>query len=323
MASLTPFPSLDGALRAGFMAPSPSAGGASLGWGLAWDSLTRVLQGLGATATEATPGAHAPLGTGFSALDAVLPEGGWQAPQVAEIFSPGPGHPELAIVAPLLQALAAADRPVALIGCPRSVDDHTLAANRLLLPSLELHTARRLSDDTPTAASTSQIELACAWMQGHADGALVVWQADVTPAQWRTLRRACRLSRTHLFLVRPALARWDDTPADLSLSVLPSRGHALEVRVRPSLARAAVSVLLPVRLPEVSPRAASAAPATEFTEAKPGTASAVTRSRRPASHLKVTRDPRDLRRTAIIGSMAEVCRELDRLVALEAGQATA
>lgn len=315
MASLTPFPTFDGSLRAGFMGPSASQG-TPLGWGLAWSGLTRALHGLGAAAATASSATPSPVPTGFSALDAVLPDAGWLAPQITEIFSPGPGHPELAIVAPLLQTLAADDRPVALMGCPRSVDGDTLATHRLLLPALELHTARRLSDDTPAEAATSQVELACAWMQGHAGGSLVVWQSELTPAQWRALRRACRKSRTHLFLVRPALARWDDTPADLSLSVLPSRGHALEVRVRPSLARAAVSVLLPMRAPEVSrhqtcpPQALRPAPAG-------------LRGRPPASRLKVTRDPRDLRRTAIIGSMAEVCRELDRLVALEASQATA
>lgn len=315
MASLTPFPTFDGAMRAGFMAPSPAAS-APRSWGLAWDGLTRALQSLGAAAAPAADAQPASMPTGFTALDAVLPDGGWQAPQVTEIFSPGPGHPELAIVSPLLQALAAADRPVALMGCPRLVDDDTLAAHRLLLPSLELHTARRLSDDPQAGTSTSQIELACAWMLAHAGGALVVWQAEVAPAQWRALRRACRQSRTHLFLVRPALARWDDTPADLSLSVLPSRGHALEVRVRPSLARAAVSVLLPMRSAE--PSAASVSPPHAVMPVAAGA-----RSRRPAGRVKVTRDPRDLRRTAITGSMAEVCRELDRLVALEAGQASA
>lgn len=273
-------------------APYATAPVTSAGWNFSWSGLARALKDAARQAGRETGGTPAALSSGFPALDAVLPDGGWQAPQVTELFSPGPGHPELAILAPLLQQLAGTSQAIGLLGCPRSVDDALLASQGLALAALEVVSTRRFAPDGP-AADAGQIDLAVAWLQAHPGGALVMWQAHLSASQWRVLRRAARRAQAHLFLMRPALARWDDSPADLSLSVLPSRGHTLEVRVRPARATAAVSVLLPLREPARDPVPAA------------------------VRRVKVTRDPRDLRRTAISGSMAEVCRELDRLVALE------
>lgn len=302
MASCITYPTaavLDTPAAAGY-ARYDAAPTAAAGWAFSWSGLARALKGAAqgeAAAMSAEPAMVA--SSGFPALDAVLPSSGWLAPQVTEIFSPGPGHPELAILAPMLRQQATSSHAIGLLGCPRSVDDHRLAEQGLALAELEVVSTRRFAPEGP-AADAGQVELAAAWLQAHRGGALVMWQADLSAAHWRTLRRAVKRAQAHLFLVRPALARWDDSPADLSLSVLPSRGHALEVRVRPAQAAAAVSVLLPVQ-----PLREQGTPAAG--RAQPG----------ETRRVKVTRDPRDLRRTAISGSMAEVCRELDRLVALE------
>ena len=53
---------------------------------------------------SATSGAT--LGTGFPALDAVLPGGGWPQRGLVEILTPGPGHGELQLWAPLVARLS-------------------------------------------------------------------------------------------------------------------------------------------------------------------------------------------------------------------------
>jgi protein ImuA len=53
---------------------------------------------------NAAPGAT--LTTGFAALDAVLPGGGWPGRGLVEILTPGPGHGELRLWAPLVATLS-------------------------------------------------------------------------------------------------------------------------------------------------------------------------------------------------------------------------
>ncbi len=60
----------------------------------------------------------ATLPTGFAALDAVLPGGGWPRAAVSEVLHAAPGQGELRLVLPLLARLSQAGRPLALVAPP-------------------------------------------------------------------------------------------------------------------------------------------------------------------------------------------------------------
>lgn len=64
--------------------------------------------------------ASAPLGesTGFAALDALLPHGGWPHRALSEVLIPADGVGELALLLPTLSRLTQAGRLVALIAPP-------------------------------------------------------------------------------------------------------------------------------------------------------------------------------------------------------------
>ncbi|HZX77745.1 translesion DNA synthesis-associated protein ImuA [Lysobacter sp.] len=64
--------------------------------------------------------ASAPLGesTGFAALDALLPHGGWPHGSLSEVLIPADGVGELALLLPTLSRLTQAGRLVALIAPP-------------------------------------------------------------------------------------------------------------------------------------------------------------------------------------------------------------
>ena len=57
-------------------------------------------------------------GTGFAALDAVLPQGGWPRNALTELLLPGDGVGELSLLAPLVARVTQAGGEVALVAPP-------------------------------------------------------------------------------------------------------------------------------------------------------------------------------------------------------------
>ncbi|AKJ29254.1 hypothetical protein [Caldimonas brevitalea] len=266
-------------------------------------------------ASAATP-------TGFPSLDAVLPAGGWPAAGVIEVLAPQPGRPELALLNPVLSEAAAQGRRHALIGQPPDAAFDTSEGGSKapavhgadsacatgpaspLVPSAAADTAVTaamplVARHTPAtggsdaAASSSEtgrpdtLALALAWLRQGKDGVLAVWLPEFRPAQLRDLQRVARRARSMVFVVRPWVAHWDDSEADLRVSLIAGKGGRWEVRVHLQAGGAAPTV----RVPALGPA--------------------------PVRHLRVVQDPSDHRRTMLSGSFVEVCRELERLAALE------
>lgn len=233
---------------------------------------------------EIIPSGHAPL-------DACLPSSGWKAGQVVEVFTPYAGQAEWSVLLPMLRAAAAQGGPLGLMNLPRALQGMAGAHG-----GAELDSLRSSSEMTVTLASPRpSIEAALTWLATHDRGVLVLWATEVSQAAWRTLGRAARRSHAHVFVVRPALARWDESPAGLQVTLAWGRSTAaaetLEVRVRARHCPAACVVRLCL----------------EGAKGHLGQAPSAT-----GLPLKIWRDPQDQRRLVLSGTMAEVCRALDR-----------
>lgn len=235
---------------------------------------------------QARPAPPRRLPTGHARLDAVLPAGGWLAGQVLEVCSPQAGEAEWRLLGPAVRHGVAQGRPLALIQPPRSLQDDPW------LSSLDEH----LTWCWPGQDTQGIVEAGLQWLHAHPQGLLLLWTQEMPPAAWRALARAARRHAGHVLLVRPALTRWDDSPADVRLSLLPGRGRHWDVRVHTPASAAAV--LVRVSLQDEAP-------------ARPGAPAM------PAG-LKIAVDPADRRRTALCGSLAQVCDELERLARHEA-----
>lgn len=67
---------------------------------------------------RAAPAVHGEQPTGWAALDAVLPAGGWPAAALSEILLPADGVGELQLVLPTLARLTRGPRPVFVVAPP-------------------------------------------------------------------------------------------------------------------------------------------------------------------------------------------------------------
>jgi protein ImuA len=194
------------------------------------------------------PVASSACASGFDALDAVLPGGGWPGFGLTELLLSPAGSLEFRLLGQALGRVCATGACVALIGAP--CGPH--------LPGLLPHgiTARQLvwvRADTPAErlwATEQLIKAGCC-------GALLAWLPQARPAQ---LRRLQVLAGTHegpVWLCRPAVAARESSAAPLRLRVRPGEGWALQVDVLkrrgPPLAHTLHLPALPAGLSAVLP----------------------------------------------------------------------
>lgn len=189
----------------------------------------------GESVSPAPPG----VATGFPALDALLPGGGWPANALTEIFAARPGIGELSLLAPTLARLSRTDRRwIMLVAPPHLPYAPALAAAGVDLARLVLVRPR------------SAAEALWAARQALASGscsAVLAWLAAPGAASLRRLQLAAEEAHTVAVLYRPAGAAVASSPAALKLS-LEAAGSKLAVHVlkrRGSLV--AQPVLLDVR----------------------------------------------------------------------------
>ncbi len=200
--------------------------------------------------------------TGFDALDAALPGGGWPARALTELLLPQPGIGELRLLAPALAAVARDGRPLLWFDPPATPCGWTLQAlgvdpRRLVLvrgrDGLRGHAFERL----PAADTLWALEQTLA--SGHA-GAVLAW----LPARLRAdvLRRLQLAAQAHdgpAFVLRDVQARLKPSPAPLRLLLGAAGADRLAVRVLkrrgPPLAQPLVLALAPVLPPAARARA--------------------------------------------------------------------
>lgn len=155
------------------------------------------------------------LDTGYPALNAVLPGGGW--PQgLIELLQSRPGCGEWGLLAPALARVCGAGGPgrvghalaAVLVGAPHAPMGGALAA-RGLEPSHVLHVAAMAPVERLWAAEQA---LRCAGV-----GCVMLWLDTVQAAHLRRLHMAAQEHAKLLFVFRPQSAQHESSPAPLRL----------------------------------------------------------------------------------------------------------
>ena len=164
--------------------------------------------------------------TGFAALDAELPGGGWPCAGLTELLLVAPGSGELRLLAPLLAQGLTQGGSVLCIAPPFLPYAPALRALRLPLERLLLVTPETLAD-AAWAAEQGLRSGACA--------AVLWWQAEArSPAAalttaLRRLHLAAQEAHCPLLALRPASAHTQSTPAPLRLLLEPAAQGQLAV----------------------------------------------------------------------------------------------
>ena len=198
--------------------------------------------------------------SGFDALDAALPGGGWPGFGLTELLLSPAASLEWRLLGPVLGRVCAAGHSVVLVGPPHPPH----------LPGLLPHglVARQLvwvQADTPTERLWVTEQL----VKAGSCGAVVAWLPQARPAQLRRLQVLASAHEGPVWLCRPAVAARESSAAPLRLLVRPGTGWVLSVdvikRKGPPLAHtlhlpsvpAGLSAVLPPRLLDPGPTTVS------------------------------------------------------------------
>jgi protein ImuA len=211
---------------------------------------------------------QAAVRSGFDALDAQLPGGGWPRQALTELLLPHPGVGEMRLLAPALAGIAAAEPPaprsVMLFDPPAPLCAWALAqlgvdAQALIVVHGRdgVHGARHL---LPGADLLWALEQA---LQSGQVGAVLAWLPARLGAQ--ALRRLQLAAQSHdgpVFLLRDIEARTRPSPAPLRLALHAAGIDELALRVLkrrgPVLAQPLQLALPPVLPPVLRARAEAA-----------------------------------------------------------------
>lgn len=180
-----------------------------------------VLEGIHADVWHAHALSHAGFAvqaTGESALDAQLPGGGWPIGALTEILQPTGVHSEWRLLLPAL--VHSGHGPVVLVGAPHFPFAPALAAQGLL-------SQRLLWVNTATVAQrlwACEQALRCAEVN-----AVLAWLPQVRSEQLRRLQMAAAEYSKLLFVMRPASAQDDASPAALRLHIQPQAADVMSV----------------------------------------------------------------------------------------------
>lgn len=184
--------------------------------------------------------------SGFAALDAELPGGGWPTQQLSEILLARPGACEWRLLGPALRGLLAASQaaaPQARSGKRGRSGPASPAARRPLLvinpplpphlPGLAGHgiTAAQLVWIAPGNAAHA-LWAAEQAIKADAAAAVLAWLPEARPEQIRRLQAAALGARAPVFVLRPAaIAQPQSSAAPLRLLLEPGPDWTLRVRL--------------------------------------------------------------------------------------------
>jgi len=160
--------------------------------------------------------------SGFEALDAELPGGGWPGHSLTEILSPQSATLEWRLLGPALQRVCAAGDTVVVVGPPRTPH---LPGLRLL--GLDERHLVWIQAETPAERLWSAEQL----VKGQAAGALVVWLPQVRPEQVRRLQVLAAGHAGPVFVCRPSTAAQEPSAAPLRLQASVGMDWTLQVDV--------------------------------------------------------------------------------------------
>jgi protein ImuA len=158
--------------------------------------------------------------SGFAALDAELPGGGWPQRALTELLLAGPGWGEMRLLAPALARVNAAGRGLLLIGPPAQPNAEAIAQLGVDLRRCVVIDGPDLLWPLEQALRSGQV------------GAVVAWApASLRGEALRRLQLAAQSHEGPAFLFRdPATAR-QPSPAPLRLGLAGAGPDALRVRL--------------------------------------------------------------------------------------------
>lgn len=193
-----------------------------------------------------------PVGTtwasGFDALDAVLPGGGWPGGALTELLLPQAGTLEFRLLGPLLGRIAARGARVVLVGPPRPPHAPGLLPHGIGTEALVWVRADTVAE---RLWATEQL------LKAGSCGAVLAWLPQARPDQLRRLQVHAAASTAPALLCRPAAAAHEPSAAPLRLLTHAGPGWALRVEVLkrkgPPLDRALTLSAPPAGLPAVWP----------------------------------------------------------------------
>lgn len=172
--------------------------------------------------------------TGFAALDAELPGGGWPAAGLTELLLDAPGGGELQLLGPGLARRA--ERPLVWVAPPLPPYAPALQALGLALERLVWVDPANAAD---AAWAAEQV------LRAGAAGAVLWWCERPQAAMLRRLHLAAQEGATPLFALRATSAREQSSPAPLRLALAPAAGGRLEVHL---FKRRGPALALPITL---------------------------------------------------------------------------
>jgi hypothetical protein len=162
--------------------------------------------------------------SGFAALDASLPGGGWPMGTLCELLTATPGIGELSLMIPALARLAQAGRYIAWIAPPYLPYAPALVQRGLRLERVLIVRSQQVQE----ALWAAEQALRC-----PAFGAVLGWPADITDRNVRRLQLAAEAGRSLGILYRPADVALGHSPAALRLRLTPMpEGRGLTVEIR-------------------------------------------------------------------------------------------
>lgn len=201
--------------------------------------------------------------TGFAALDAELPGGGWPAAGLTELLLAAPGSGELRLLAPQLGSGPQHRGSLLCIAPPFTPYAPALHALAWPLARLLLVRPDSLADAAWAAeqALRSGACMAVLWWQGEERA-----PATVLATALRRLHLAAQEGHCPLFALRPAAAQTQSSPAPLRLTLAPApqgqlavtvfkrRGPAMVTPLQLLLPVAGVPARRPLQRVETAPR---------------------------------------------------------------------
>ena len=178
------------------------------------------------------------LASGFAALDAELPGGGWPLRAVTELLTPQSGVLEWRLLAPALRSWWAAQAlPAVAPGRRGRAVTPTLRSLLLINPPHTPHLPGLQALGLPPAALiwveavTPAQALWAAEQAIKSRVAVLAWLPEARPEQIRRLQVNALSSDAPAFLVRPERVQQQSSAAPLRLVVQPSEGWNLAVHV--------------------------------------------------------------------------------------------
>ncbi|MCC4589618.1 translesion DNA synthesis-associated protein ImuA [Xanthomonas campestris pv. cannae] len=167
-----------------------------------------------------------PLGrtvpSGFDALDAQLPGGGWPTHTLTELLMPQPALCEWRLLGPAVPAMLASDGCIYLVAPPKQ--PHTVGLAQLGLPPdrvVWIH----------ASAPADRLWVTEQLLKSNPAGAVLSWLPQARPEQIRRLQVHAQSCDAAVFLLRPTAALSGASPAPLRVAAALGGGWQLEVRI--------------------------------------------------------------------------------------------